>query len=243
VKAALELVDVLIAPSQHLRRRFIEWGIPADKIRYEDYGRVRVEPIPDPPDAGRRRRIGFFGQMTETKGVDVLLEAMKILDRENTQVRLLLHGANLEHRPQEFQQRVRTLLDETKESVSFVGRYAHGELPALMSAVDWVIVPSIWWENSPLVIQEALMQRRPVICSDVGGMAEKIRDGVNGLHFHVRDPYSLANTIRRAVTDPELWHRLRGQLTDPHGMDAHLAALTGIYHELLAPQRTGLAAT
>ena len=46
-----------------------------------------------------------------------------------------------------------------------------------MASVDWVVVPSIWWENSPLVIQEAFGYGRPVICSDIGGMAEKVTDG------------------------------------------------------------------
>ena len=68
-----------------------------------------------------------------------------------------------------------------------------------MSSVDWVVVPSIWWENSPLVIQEAFMHGRPVICSDIGGMAEKVNDGVDGLHFRVERPPSLDPAIRPAI--------------------------------------------
>ena len=80
-----------------------------------------------------------------------------------------------------------------------------------MEEVDWVIVPSIWWENSPLVIQEAFMYGRPVICSDIGGMAEKVTDGVNGLHFRRADPDSLAETMHRAATEEGLWEQLRVQ--------------------------------
>jgi glycosyltransferase involved in cell wall biosynthesis len=83
------------------------------------------------------------------------------------------------------------------------------------------------------VIQEALMHRRPVICSDVGGMAERVHDGVNGLHFRVGDPSSLADTIRRAVSTPGLWDELRAGITDPHSMDAHLKVISAIYRELL----------
>ena len=57
-----------------------------------------------------------------------------------------------------------------------------------MAEVDWVVVPSIWWENAPLVIQEAFRHRRPVICGDIGGMAEMVRDGVDGLHAPVERP-------------------------------------------------------
>jgi glycosyltransferase involved in cell wall biosynthesis len=64
-------------------------------------------------------------------------------------------------------------------------------------------------------------------------MAEQVRDGVNGLHFRVRDPYSLADTIRRAVNAPELWDEIRSRIKDPITMDEHRARITGIYEELL----------
>jgi glycosyltransferase involved in cell wall biosynthesis len=233
VKSSFELVDMFIAPSEQLRQRYIEWGIAPDKIRYEDYGRVPVPALSDPPDAGRRKRIGFFGQITRFKGVDVLLEAMQILERENAGVGLILRGANLERQHREFRDRIAELLAQVADSVQFTGPYAQAELPGLLSSVDWVVVPSIWWENAPLVIQEAKMHRRPVICSDIGGMAEKVRDGVDGLHFHVRDPHSLADTIRRAVATPELWDRLRAGIGEAPPMDRHVDAITGIYDALL----------
>ena len=64
-----------------------------------------------------------------------------------------------------------------------------------MGACDFVVVPSIWWENSPIVIQEALAVGRPVICSNIGGMAEKVSPGVAGLHFQVGDAADLARTM------------------------------------------------
>jgi glycosyltransferase involved in cell wall biosynthesis len=233
IKSAFELIDMFIAPSDQLRRRYIEWGMPPEKIRHEPNGRVLVTPLPEPPDAGRRRRIGFIGQFTKFKGIDILLEAMKILERENAGVQLLLHGANLEFQPADFQEKLAGLLEETSGSVRFNGRYEHSELPRLLSALDWVIVPSIWWENAPLVIEEAMMHRRPVICSDIGGMAEKVSDGVNGLQFRVGDPYSLADTIRRAANTPELWDQIRARIAVPRTMDDYLTTITAIYNGLL----------
>ena len=86
--------------------------------------------------------------------------------------------------------------------MTLVGRYDHQRSAALMRNIDWVIVPSIWWENSPLVIQEAFMYGRPVICSDIGGMAEKVRDGVDGLHFRAGDAQDLADTITAGCRRP-----------------------------------------
>jgi len=100
--------------------------------------------------------------------------------------------------------------------------------------VDWVVVPSVWWENSPLVIQEAFQQGRPVICSDIGGMAEKVTDGVNGLHFTAGDAMSLAEAIKRATTTPGLWDSLREGVPAIYPMDDHVRELDRIYGSLIA---------
>lgn len=240
VRAQFDLVDLFIAPSEFLRQRYIDWGLEPERIRFEDYGRFPVEPVPDATlepgteEDEPRRVLGYFGQITEFKGLDVLLEAMKILAKQRTAVELRLHGANLELQRPEFQEKVNGLLAETDRVVEFVGPYEHEDLPRLMAEVDWVVVPSIWWENSPLVIQEAFMYRRPVICSDVGGMAEKVRDGVDGLHFAVRDPRSLAKVLKRAISTPGLWDSLRSEIRGGHSMDEHVATMTEIYRALLS---------
>jgi glycosyltransferase involved in cell wall biosynthesis len=237
IQAALELVDLFITPSEDARGRYIRWGLPADKIVHEDYGRIPVPALPDPPDAGKRRRIGFFGQITPFKGVDVLLKAMELLHDRDVDVELIVHAGNFEHQRESFREDIADLLERTSPNVNYVGSYPQRRLPALMSAVDWVVVPSIWWETGPLVIHEAMMHRRPVICSDIGAMPERITDGVNGLHFRARDPFRLADTIERAVTEPGLWQRLRAAITDPYPMSEHLEALTGLYARLLETER------
>src|SRR6185503_11624350 len=105
---------------------------------------------------------------------------------------------------EDFQQEFMDLLEESSDSVFLAGRYDNRDLPSLMEKVDWVVVPSRWWENSPLVIQEAFAHGRPVISSDIGGMAERVVHGVNGLHFRVGDPVSLAGTIGAAVREEGL---------------------------------------
>jgi glycosyltransferase involved in cell wall biosynthesis len=249
IKSHFSQVDVFLAPSEFLRQRFIQWGIPAHKIRTEEYG--RRPPVRTAPTAGRalRNRLGFFGQLSAFKGINVLLEAMHILEQEaeigassrgmNDMPQLRVHGANLELQPGEFQNRFNALLDDTKTSVTFVGKYDHEHLPDLMEYVDWVIVPSIWWENSPLVIQEAFQHGRPVICSDIGGMAEKVCDGMNGLHFTAGDPLSLAEAIRRATSTAGLWDALRKGIPAIYPMADHVRELDQIYTSLLQT-RAGL---
>ena len=96
-----------------------------------------------------------------------------------------------------------------------------------MQRVDVVAVPSVWWENSPLVIQEALRNKRPVICSDIGGMAEKVRPGIEGFHFNVGSGVALARLLKDLAAEPawlaEVVAALNAQPSPPKTRDAHLA--------------------
>jgi glycosyltransferase involved in cell wall biosynthesis len=241
IKSHLGVVDTFVSPSQFLIDRYVDWGIPADRIVLEPNGRTPAHPVEDPAPAGTpRNRVGYFGQFTAFKGADVLLKAMRILaDRRAADPdappvpSLRLHGANIEHQPPEFQQLFSELIETAGRDVTLVGRYRPSDLPALMAAVDWVVVPSIWWENSPLVIQEAFAHGRPVICSDIGGMAEKVDDMVDGLHFRAGDPISLADTLAAATSMPGLWDQLTAGIRPVHRLDTHVANLTALYDRLL----------
>jgi glycosyltransferase involved in cell wall biosynthesis len=233
IRAALDLVDLFVAPSETLRERYVEWGVPRERILLEDYGRVLAPSVdaaerPEPHDT-----LGIFGQVNPYKGFDVLLQAMQALGPALPKLRV--HGANLDLQEHRFRDEIAALLAATP-GVTDVGPYPPERAGEMMAAVDWVVVPSVWWENSPLVIQEAFAAGRPVICSDVGGMAEKVADGVNGLHFRVGDPESLAATIRRAVGTPRLWEHLRKGIPPIHPMTDHAVVLTSTYESLLQPE-------
>jgi glycosyltransferase involved in cell wall biosynthesis len=230
VKGHFATVDRFLAPSAQLMEKYLRWGIGPERIEVEEYGR-RLDPsrrAGDPRQTKAPTNIGFFGQLSHFKGAEVMMEAMAMLDSDSD-AHLWLHGANLELQTQEFQEEFAQLQEQLRGRVTFRGAYEHHELPRLMEDLHWVLIPSIWWENSPLVIQEAFFHRRPIISSDVGGMAEKVRDGVDGIHFRVNDPYSLARTIEKATTNPRLWRSLREGIRDPYPMDAHVTRLMNLY--------------
>jgi glycosyltransferase involved in cell wall biosynthesis len=237
VKSHLSSVDLFLCPSNSLLERYAEWGIPREKLRFEDYGRSPQIPL-QTIESRPRTRLGFFGQISPAKGVDTLLEAMQILATRAPDVHLYLHGANIDILKPEDRVKIDAALEGCGQNVTFAGSYGPADVPRLMSEIDWVVVPSRWWENSPLVIQEAFMHGRPVICSGIGGMAEKVANGVNGLHFVVSDPASLAETIHTASATPGLWERLREGIPPVFAMSEHTANLTRIYGELIA-RRSG----
>jgi len=247
IRSHLSLVDLFLAPSRFLMDRYIDWGISPKRIRFSDYGRASVPEIPDAPGEVRNK-LGYFGQLNPYKGVKVLLEAMRILgengnsangsngeeeQRGDLEPTLRLHGANLEKQSDEFQTEFYDLLDATASNVTYIGQYDKSSVAELFSAVDWVVVPSVWWENSPLVIQEAFLYGRPVICSNIGGMAEKVDDGINGLHFQTFDPSALAATIRRAVESPNLWEQLRRGIPPIKTAEEDVRFLIDTYAELI----------
>ena len=233
VKGHFANVDRFLAPSAQLMDKYLRWGIAPERIEVEEYGRLTPRRrAPDPRQTKSPTNIGFFGQLSHFKGAEVMMEAMAQLDPE-AEAHLWLHGANLDLQTVEFQEEFARLREQLQGRVTFRGPYEHHELPNLMADLHWVLIPSIWWENSPLVIQESFAHGRPVICSDIGGMAEKVRDGVDGLHFRVGDPYSLARTIEQATANPRLWRSLRDGIRDPYAMDAHVSRLMDLYGGLL----------
>jgi glycosyltransferase involved in cell wall biosynthesis len=218
IKSFLALVDAFICPSKFLLDRYVRWGLDRDRMIFLENGQPLETPIQanrPVPEEGRNR-FAYFGQINPFKGVDVLLEAM-LISQELTEdsMSLSLYGSGLEKQTEEFQQRFRQLVAKLGAAVAFHGPYRREDLSHIMRNVDWVVVPSIWWENSPLVIQEALSYGKPVICSDIGGMAEKIALYETGLHFRVGDPKHLAERLVEAATTPGLWERLSTRIAPP----------------------------
>ncbi len=232
IKQNLSLVDRFISPSEFLKRRYVEWGLPADRIDVVQNGIRDVEAAPHRrlSTGGRRDHFAFFGHLNPFKGALVAIEAAKRLaQRPDNAISLTLHGS-ADFQTDEF----KAELAKACEDAPFVvarGRYARDELPALMAEADWVIVPSIWWENAPLIIQEAFQHRRPVICSGIGGMAESVTDGVDGLWFNAADSRQLADKMTEAL-NPERWAQLVAGVKTPRKMseaaDDHLALYKAI---------------
>jgi glycosyltransferase involved in cell wall biosynthesis len=233
VRNLLGLVDRFIAPSRFLRERFIAAGLPPRAIQV--IPNSLPEALPAPIDGGERprQRFAFFGNIAPHKGVLVALAAAARLKERLPEAELRLYGG-MHFQPEAFRLAFATALAEAKPIASHIGPYEREDLPRLMAAVDWVVVPSTWWENAPLVILEAFQHRRPVICSDQGGMAELVHDGVNGLHAGMGDAADLARVMMRGAVEPGLWHRLAMAAprvpTLRESLDRHLYLYAALLH-------------
>jgi glycosyltransferase involved in cell wall biosynthesis len=239
IQTMLEAVDKFISPSNFLAERFVAWGLPADRVTVLENmppvphaGRRTVRAAPEPLSTGRDIHVGFFGQMSPLKGITVLIDAAAELQQDSTDNLVVDIYGDYSNQPAEFQLRVTEALEKAGSNVSYHGPYDNSEVLDLMRGVDAVVVPSIWWENSPVVIQEALLVGRPVICSDIGGMAEKVRPGLDGLHFAAGRARSLARVLQSIAKRPEMLDEIsktiRGPWSAADAVRAHLDVYAGL---------------
>jgi glycosyltransferase involved in cell wall biosynthesis len=230
----LDKVDLFLAPSRYLLNRFItDFGMPASKVEYLDYGfpthylKPSVKSVPSD-----KFRFGYIGTHIPAKGVNMLIEAFKGLEDK---AELYIWGVK------DAQSTSALLLMAAGESaIHFMGAYVnHNLADEVFSRVDCIVVPSIWMENSPLVIHEAQACYVPVITSNAGGMAEYVQHQVNGLLFEHRQIGSLNKQMDWAVAHPLEMKRFgqRGYLHSEDGsipdIISHCQELERIYNETI----------
>lgn len=233
IRLTLARVDHLISPSLYLAERLRQQGMPEISVIDNLLG-LPWGPRPSAPAERNSHalRLGYFGQITPFKGLDLILEALELVVRSNAgPVVLTIHGTDLqqlEHWPEDWQacrQQIRKRLKRLRGHVVVHGPYGQGEIPQLMAEVDWVVMGSRWPENSPVVIQEALACGRPLLVPGFGGMAEKVLHGVQGLHYTPGSAGALAELIHRCLQDRQLQPALAAHCRRSPDRDAELAAL------------------
>jgi glycosyltransferase involved in cell wall biosynthesis/MoaA/NifB/PqqE/SkfB family radical SAM enzyme len=240
-RKVMEKVDRFIAPSKYLMNRFIEdFNVPAEKISYLDYG---FPPYLKPVEKSSSKTpftFGYIGTHIPAKGVNLLIEAFNKLDSD---VHLRIYGRDIGQPTQSLKR----LAESAGARISFMGEYDNENIvKEVFEQVDCIVVPSIWAENSPLVIHEAQACRVPVITADFGGMAEYVEHGVNGLLFEHRSVSSLTNQMTYAALNPQVMRALgqRGYLNHNNGkvptLEEHCSELERHYKSVLSAKPSGL---
>lgn len=233
VKSFFKLIDAFVSPSRLVRDRYVAWGLPAERFMVLENGQAAMPSSFEAHDAavteGGHARFVVMGQLSRQKGTLVLIEAVRSLPKEVAKrVSIDVHGT-LQHADEAFKSQFLKACEELSPTLRYCGPYLPKDTHSILEKGAWLIVPSLWWENSPMVIQEALRARCPVIASNIGGMAEKVQHGVNGLHFRVNSPSDLGRTIELASADPQLWGRLRSQIKPPPTLQHTVGILRSLY--------------
>ncbi|WP_247729042.1 glycosyltransferase family 4 protein [Halovivax limisalsi] len=232
LRRALGDCDRLVSPSRYLRDVFVDFGFDSARIVHRRNG-IRTDEFRGSTfDADTPLQIGYAGRIAESKGVHLLVEA---LDHISADVDLHVHGSfSPDEEPYHASLRDAARRIEgsaERDRIRFHGSYP--DAPAVFDALDVFVLPSIWVENSPLVIQEAFAAGVPVVTGDRGGMAELVTHGDDGLTVPVGDVDALAEALERLAVDPELVRRLRAGVEPPTELDDHATELLALYREQL----------
>src|SRR6476620_9259267 len=206
-RQVFESIDLFVAPSHSMAEEFCRLGMPQDRVEVSDYGFRITRPVTDARRArGEPLRIGFVGTLVWHKGVHVLIEAARKL---RGPYELQLHGDT-----SVFPDYFATLRQAAADSaVAFRGGFDRDRVEAVYDAFDVLVVPSLWPENSPLVIHEAFMHGMPVVAARVGGIPELVSHDINGLLYEPFSAESLAASLQRLIDDPDLLPRLSARVS------------------------------
>ena len=220
-----DAVTGFIAATEFGRQKFIEGGLPAEKIY--------VKPNCVEPDPGERNTPGdyalFVGRLSPEKGLSTLLGAWGQL---GASIPLVIAGdgplrARLESEASENNLR----------NVTFRGRLDANQTRAAMKQARFLVLPSLWYEGFPLVMAESLACGTPVIGSRLGAMQEVITDGRTGLHFTTGDSADLAEKVDWAWSHPSeliaMGHEARRDYEALYTPEVNYSLLMSIYEQAL----------
>lgn len=230
LQRAISQADILISPSQFLLERHLQAGYPQEKLVFLEYG---IEPIVTDTTTPVREpqlplRIGYIGSLTRHKGVHVLIQAFRRLPAE-------LANLDVYGSPKAFPEYSAWLseLAENHPNIHLRGAFDHDLIGEALQSIDLLVVPSLWYENSPVVIQEALSVGVPVIGSRIGSLPEKVREGVYGLLFEAGDVESLFQVLTQVLENPQMISEFTENLESyRNDMDFHLDSIIPIYQSV-----------
>jgi glycosyltransferase involved in cell wall biosynthesis len=231
LSSMLRSADFVTAPSFVLSEtvnRCIDAGV--DKVIHSGHDLSWLAGLTPRKQSGTFR-IAYIGQIISIKGVHVLISAF-ISARFNEQTELVIYGDPAKD-PVYFS-KLQETVSTHNGNVEFGGAFSHDRLGEFLSDIDLLVVPSVWHENNPRIIQEAFAARIPVIASKVDGISEFVDDEVNGLLFERDNVEHLSKQLQRVVLEPELLEKLRNNIKPVKSVDEEISEFDGIYRRLIA---------
>jgi glycosyltransferase involved in cell wall biosynthesis len=232
LRVRFNAVDAILAPTDFMREMLTINGIDPDIVTvspygmdtssFRDAGRVRHD------GGGRSLRVGFIGAINPNKGLDVLIAAFKKLPVDEA-VTLRVCGG-LEGQREYANETYAAAGGDPR--INFAGAFPNEKMAAELGKIDVLVVPSVWYENAPLVIYSALAAGVPVVATNLGGMAGIIRHEENGLLFGLRDSEDLARQLGRLLNEPGLLESLAANAGEIRTVQDSVDEMLGLYEAI-----------
>ncbi len=235
LREKLMRMDLLITPSAFLRDQFMQhWQVPATKIIHSANGMdfSYVKALPKTPSS--KLRFGFMGSIIRTKGVEVLVDAFLDAAADHQDIELLVFGAPNRWSGDYLEgMKRKAAAHPAADRVRFMGRYSNRDVSEVLAQMDVLVLPSIWFENAPLTLNEAAMTGTPILVSDRGGMLEFVATNGYGRTFELGNPKSLAAVMRELASDRSKAAAMVGSKPPIKPVRDNAEELVGIYKAIL----------
>jgi len=233
------MTDAITVPTLLMKRLFIKNGIREDLIHHVPFG-IDTSKLVDWCDKApsAKLRIGYIGTLFGHKGVDILIKAFQRLGTPD-RAELKIYGST-----KQFPEYAQTLIElarsdaATRDGISFLETFPNDEFGRVLSELDVLVVPSRWYENTPLVMQSALTTKTPLIATDLGGMSELIDHEKNGLLFKLNDDADLAEQLGKLLKQPDMLQRFRDNIGPQRTIEIMVDELEALYDAAFEKQKT-----
>lgn len=231
LRIAVNKNKAIMVPTKLMHDIFVENGMKEELIHHVPFGldqsnlqghQVKTQ--------SNDLRIGFIGTIFEHKGLDLLIKAFQKFPAQTAAV-LRIYG-DINQFP-EYGQTIKQLIDLNSRNIELCGTFPNAELGSILDNIDVLVVPSRWYENTPLVIQSALATKTPVVATNLGGMSELVKHEKNGLLFQLNDYESLHMQLKRLVEDRELLRRFVENIPPERTIEAMVDDIEAVYEMVL----------
>ncbi len=220
-------VDKVLAPSKFIADMLIESDYDEDKITVLPLGfNTPMTATTAEKEPSDKLRIGYIGTLNKHKGVHLLIEAMKGVTNKNVELRIYGDFTRF-HRYTQF---LKGIAPNDKR-IRFKGTFIPEKIDEIFKTIDLLAIPSLWYENIPMVAYSALAHGTPVLAPSFGALPEIIRDGRNGLLFERGDSDDLRDKISRVLNNKGMIQQLRESITPPKTIPEHADELMNIFEE------------
>ncbi|MEW6075196.1 MAG: glycosyltransferase family 4 protein [Candidatus Omnitrophota bacterium] len=232
MKQAMKEIAQFICPSRFLMDMFVQAGVPKEKMVHVPYGFDLRKFGSAKKSTNNVVRFGFIGNLIPAKGLDVLVRAFAGIP--SGRAKLYVYGTQAAYKSilGGYIHRVKNSLRQNP-NIIFKGEFDNERIAEVLQEIDVLVVPSLWYENSPLVIQEAFGAGVPVIASDIGGIPELVRHKKNGILVEPGNSSSLCEAMEEVAHNPLLLEELKRNIVAPECIESNAKRIETIYERIL----------
>jgi len=228
LKDRLNQIDRVLVPTRIMLQILQKYGLQVSRTTLTSYGIQLPQSHARKNDHAAPMTLGVIG-IGEHKGAHILVQALSKLPQLDVLVKIYGRASDFPDYVEKLKQ-----LAQGDSRIEFCGSFPNDQIGAILSRLDALVVPSLWFENAPLVIYSAQAARLPVIGSHVAGIAELVTHGDNGLLFSPGDVQALASIVRNLSENPDELNRLSKNARPPKSINVYVDELLAVYAGLIS---------